>query len=403
MFLNKNLKELIISILIFFKQSAKLFSEKYATTLGGNVDPFYFFGGFYIIKNLKNKLALKKYMKYVLPLIIYAIVQSVVLVVFFELSILKVLINVTKICLCIGVMLYVIENYKKINFLKIVKIFTYINLIFLIFATTLGRETFLWRLNDYFNDYSNIRLQMFFLEPSELGFHVAIVIIFLLTYFLNAEILKDKVKIIFLIIINVICLMLAKPMGAICLLALSIAVMFTYWLIKNPTKRNIIIYITIVLLAIMLVVILIIQQNPIVMRVFDTINGSDKSNNYRIGVSFNTFFNTLKDYFLLGCGFGNINTDHFITKYSLDTVIVNSFVYFWIETGLFGLIYSLIIIYQLLKSCIKSKSILKWGLFVFLVLYQLVGSHFVSPLNWILYGIILSDFHEKEEKEKIDV
>jgi len=398
MYLKKHLKEFIISIFTFFKQGAKLLSKKYSTTLAGNVDPFYLFGGLYLIKNCKNRSKMKRYMKYVIPVIIYAVLQTLILSTFWKVSLLKVFINVAKICLCIAIMLYVLENYKKIDIFKVVKFFTYFNLIFLVIATTIGKTSFLWRLNDIVNGYSKTRLQMFFLEPSELGFHVAIVMIILLAYLLIKKDIKERMKILFYISINTICLALAKPMGAICLLALAIGVMITYWVIKNPKKRNILAYIFGILILIVLLIILIIQENPIIMRVFDTINGKDQSNNYRIGVSFETFFNSLKDYYLLGCGFGNINTQQFITRYSLATVIVNSFIYFWIEAGIFGIIYSLIIIYQLFKSCIKSKSALKWGLFAFLIIYQFVGSHFVSPINWALYGLILSDYHEKKDE-----
>lgn len=397
-YLKNNFKELILAIFIFFKQAAKVLSDKYATFLGGNLDPFYIFGGLYIWKNYKDRDKLIKYGKYILPVILYATFQIYVLSIFSELSLAKLFINVLKICLCVAVMLYVMENHKKIDILKIIKFFTYINLAFLIIAVTIGRESFLWRLNDIYNDYSKVRLHLFFLEPSELGFHVAIIMIFLLAYLLIAKEMKNKKKIVLYMAINIFCLGLAKAMGAICILAVAIGIMITYWTIKKPTKQKTYMYIATVVLVIAILAVLILQHNPIIMRVFDTINGEDQSNNYRIGVTFDTFVKTLKDYFLVGCGFGNINTEHFLTRYSLVTVIVNSFIYLWIEAGLFGIICSFILIYQLFKACRRSKSTLKWGLFIFLVIYQFTGSHFVSPINWALYGIILSDYHEEKEE-----
>lgn len=397
-YLKKNLKEIIVAIFIFFKQSAKLLSNKYSTMLAGNLDPFYLVGGLYVVKNFNNKTKMGKYMKYIIPVILYAIFQWIMLSLSGEVSVLKIFINVAKICLCVAVMLYVKENYKKIDILKIIQFFTYLNLIFIIIAVTIGRNSFLWRLNDIVNDYSKVRLHMFFLEPSELGFHVAIIMIFLLTYLLISKKIVNKKKIIFYIAVNVICLGLAKSMGAICILALTLGIMITYWTIKKPTKRKIYTYLICVAIAIIVLLILIIGQNSIIMRVFDTISGQDQSNNYRIGVTFDTFFKSLQDYSLIGCGFGNINTEQFLTRYSLVTVIVNSFIYFWIETGLFGIVCSFILIYKLFQACKKSKSILKWGLFIFLIIYQFVGSHFVSPLNWALYGIILSNYHEDKER-----
>ncbi len=325
--------------------------------------------------------------------------QTVLLSIFTQVSIIKGVISVMKIGLCIAIMLYVIEKAKDIDYMQIMQIFSIINLCVMIFALTLGKGSFLWRFNDEVNKYSLTRMQLFFLEPSELGFHVALVMIFLLSYFFVTKDIKNKVSIVMLFIINAICLILAKPMGSICILALAIGVMVTCWLIKHPTKRNIIIYVSIVLVAIVAVIVLTIQQNPIIMRVIDTVNGTDQSNNYRVGTSIDTYVNTMKDYNLLGCGFGNIHTDRFINRYNLDTVIVNSFIYFWIETGVFGITITMILFYHLLSACIRDKSVLKWGLFVFLIVYQLVGSHFTSPLNWALYGLILSNFHEENRKE----
>ena len=129
------------------------------------------------------------------------------------------------------------------------------------------------------------------------------------------------------------------------------------------------------------------------MRVLSTVSGNDSSNNYRIGLSFQVFKSSLTDYSFLGCGFGQINTEAFVSSYAhlgLTTVVVNSFIYFFIETGLFGIIYLFILTAALLKSCMKDSLTIKWGLFLFLMIYQLAGSHFTSPVNWMVYGFILS-------------
>lgn len=393
----KYIKEILIAIAIFFKQSAKLISEKYSTLLGGNVDPFFLVGLLYLIKNRSNKEKIKEYLLYIIPILIFAILQFVLLFCFFEVSLLKMTINILKICLCISTLLYIKQNYKSINIKKIIYIFTYINLIFMIIALILRNNSFLWRTNDLVNGYSKTRLQLFFLEPSELGFHIAIIMIFITAFILNSEKKEEKLKYLMCLIINAICLFLAKSMGAICILLLSVVFMLIHYLFKRNDKKKMLIYTFILLIGLILLSIILIKvKNPIAMRVIDTVNGKDSSNNYRIGVSVETLKKSLKDYYLLGCGFGNINTPQFISRYSLHTVIVNSFIYFWIEAGLFGIVGSAILIYKLFKACYNSKSALKWGLFTFLIIYQFLGSHFVSPLNWALYGLIFSNYNEKE-------
>lgn len=390
----QDIKEILVAIVLFFKQSAKFISEKYQSTLGGNLDPFYLVGIFYLFKNIKNKEKIKKYLTYVIPLFLYALFQIVVLK---ELSILKLVVNVIKIAICIAVMLYVKDNFQKINFLKIAKYFTWINLFFTLVAITIGKSSFLWRLNDVINGYSKTRLRLFYLEPSELGFHISIIIIVLLGFLLISKTMKDRKVVLFYIAANVLTLYFAKPMGAICVLIAAVIAMLAFEFFYKPTKKKAIVYVIGFVIFIIICILLVVIENPIAMRVIDTLTGQDSSNNYRVGVSFEIFRRSLSEYSLVGCGFGNINTEAFISRYAdlnLVTVVVNSFIYFWIETGLFGIVYLGILLTMLLKACIKSKSLLKWGLFVFLVIYQFTGSHFPSPINWALYGLILSDFHE---------
>ena len=53
-----------------------------------------------------------------------------------------------------------------------------------------------------------------------------------------------------------------------------------------------------------------------------------------------------------------------------------------------------ILIGYLTKHTFKEYSLLKVGLLVFLVAYQIFGGHFTSGLTWALYGIIASKFNE---------
>jgi len=82
----------------------------------------------------------------------------------------------------------------------------------------------------------------------------------------------------------------------------------------------------------------------------------DKSSNYRIGISLETLKRTLKDYALVGCGFGNINM---YPDLEIMHRIGNAFISFWIETGIFSIIYIVIILGILFRNCLKSKFSLK--------------------------------------------
>lgn len=378
---------IIGSFMLFFKQAAAFLtmnSEK-ALFLGGNADPFYAIGAITFFEFGKFKKNLHYFFVFALPIIIFWVCQIVINP---DINFIKSLFTVAKLMLCIGAMLFVINHIKDIDLLFVCKVYILISFVFTCLALTSLHDSFLWRFNDVINVYSLTRLQLFYLEPSELGFHIALILIYLLECYLNGN--KKLLKYVMLAVFILGC---TRAMGAISISIISIfLLLFIRWT-RKPTVNITIIYIILFFLFIGCLIFLFQTKNPILMRVLSTVSGNDSSNNYRIGLSFQVFKSSLTDYSFLGCGFGQINTEAFVSSYAhlgLTTVVVNSFIYFFIETGLFGIIYLFILTAALLKSCMKDSLTIKWGLFLFLMIYQLAGSHFTSPVNWMVYGFILS-------------
>lgn len=385
----------LIAVLYYFRQAGKLIADgNIKNVFGGNLDPFYLVSPLYFYENYKDKNKMKKILIIALSMVSLAIIQ----VVFNrDISIVKMIVNMVKIIICFTSMLYVIDNYKKIDILKITKITSILFAISIPVSLIFNKNDVLWRLNDIHNKYTLSRLNLFYLEPSELGFHLAILIIILLGYFLVSKDVKEKIFLTGLIITNSIVLYMARPLGAIVIVAFSICIMLLIDLIYRPTKAKFILYGIMSVCFIGLLIVLIQIKSPIIMRIIDTLNGRDASNSYRIGVTLDVFRQSFIDYKGLGCGFGNLNTDYFISKYNylgLVVVVTNSFFYFVIETGIIGMVLLLAFLIIMLKRCLKDKSLIKWGLFSFLVFYQIFAGHFTSGLYWILYGIILSKFNE---------
>lgn len=386
--------EYIVALFYSFRQAAKFLSKKYWNFLGGNLDLFYIPALFYINDNYKDKKKVIHILKVISIFIIYSIIQ----VIFNKhIYILKLIINLLKIFICYLVFLYVKENYKRFNLFKITLYTTIIILILTLCAFIFNNSTFFWRFNDGVNLFSLTRLQLFYLEPSELGFHLMPLIFIFVTIFLKSKSLIVKnISVVFLVIL-LIPLYLAKSMGAIGIGLLSIVFMvfYDYYLEPSIFKRNTIFILVIV--GILTMWILYITHNPLMDRLLYTLNGNDGSNNYRISVSLNVLKESFFDYKMVGCGFGNLHTDSFISRYTslgLTTVVVNSFIYFIIETGIFGILIVAGIIFMLYKYSLKSKSILKFGLTTFIVFYSFVGGHFTSGLTWAFYGLIISDLDD---------
>ncbi|MDU4738896.1 hypothetical protein, partial [Clostridium sp.] len=329
----------LIAVLYYFRQAGKLIADgNIKNVFGGNLDPFYLVSPLYFYENYKDKNKMKKILIIVLSMVSLAIIQ----VVFNRnISIVKMIVNMAKIIICFTSMLYIIDNYKKIDILKITKITSILFAISIPVSLIFNKNDVLWRLNDVHNKYTLSRLNLFYLEPSELGFHLAILIIILLGYFLVSKDVKEKIFLTGLIITNSIVLYMARPLGAIVIVAFSICIMLLIDLIYRPTKAKFILYGIMSVCFIGLLIVLIQIKSPIIMRIIDTLNGRDASNSYRIGVTLDVFRQSFIDYKGLGCGFGNLNTDYFISKYNylgLVVVVTNSFFYFVIETGIIGMV-----------------------------------------------------------------
>ena len=390
---------LLISIFYYFRQATKIFgSGGVENILAGNLDPFYITAPAYFYQNYNNKKKIKKLLIFIIPIVSLGIIQYIFNK---DLNILKMIINISKIIICIISMLYVIDNYKKIDILKITKITSILFAISIPLSIIFYKSNILWRHNDIHNKYNLSRLNLFYLEPSELGFHLSILIIILMGYLLISNKIREKIVLISLIITNCIVLYMAKPLGAIVIVTFSIFVMLLLDLVYRPTKLKFKLYGVFLTVFLCIALVLIYQKSPIIMRIYDTINGTDSSNSYRIGVTLDVFKQSFIDYRGLGCGFGNLNTNSFISNYGdlgLVVVVTNSFFYFAIETGIVGIIALLVFIIYMLKRCINKKSLINWGLFIFLILYQIFAGHFTSGLYWILYGFIISNFNELDRK-----
>ena len=246
------------------------------------------------------------------------------------------------------------------------------------------------------NYYNKERLKLFYFEPSELSFQVSIILIFIFYYFINEKNKKQKIKYgIFFILLTYI-LSLSKGMGGILCLIISCIIMYTIYNFRNNSTRQILINYIVIGILIIIVYVAIKNNNAFYLRVADIINGNDPSGVYRYNTGFKVMKNALTNTKGIGIGFGNLNTENvrwLYQEYGLVEVIANSFMYFISEGGIFSIIYLFVLIKQLIKDTIKSKSMLKYALLFFILAYQIPGGYFTNPMNWIVYGVICSNFN----------
>jgi len=391
---------LFLALIYVFRQGAVFFSEQYGTTLAGNLYPFYIIAVIYFFQIFKDKKKIGKIFLATAGMILYLGVQCLFID---NILILKAIVSITKITICIMILLYAKNNYKKIDLKKTAIYISYIFGIVVFFAL-IFKDSFLWRHNDYINKYDTVRLQLFYLEPSELGFHIIIVFIFLLYFFMVSKNRKEKIKLSICIAINLLTLFFARPMGAICIGAVAVGSMIIFDWIHNFSKKKTLVYLGLMISAIVFVAILFVTKSSITLRIIDTLNGTDSSNWYRINVSYNVMVESLKNTHLIGVGSGNLNSDTFRATYyylGFYQVLANSFIYYIVENGIFGITALTLLLFILIRGCVKRPSVLKIGLLVFLVLYQILASHFTNGLTWFLYGLIISSYSFFDIKESL--
>lgn len=388
--------DILMSLFYYFKECLGIFYIK-SFYVSGNFDMFYLVAVYiFLVYFIKKKGLLKKSIFYIMPIAIYSIIQLLIIK---DLSILKLFVNLAKIYLCLILFVYIKDEKIHVNIKKIIK---YISILFTISIpiALIFKKSFLWRQNDYFNLYSKQRLNLFYLEPSELGFQVSIIILFLVFLFLSTKNKKEKIEYALYCLANIVILYFAAPFGSIILVLFAVFILITIYLIKNLRRKDFIkLYSVFLILIAITVTFAVKQKNPIYLRVLDTINSKDPSNNYRVNVAFNVTGAALEKTSGLGVGFGNLNTKRtqkIYAKEGLQNVIVDSFMYFVTEGGVFAIIFLAIIFIILLKYAIQKKCELRWGLFSFIMLYQVFGGHFTNTMNWIIYGFICSNIDLKK-------
>ena len=367
--------------------------------LMGNLDFWYLLGPLYLWKNRKNRSKIKILIYILSVFFFFGVIQIIIRP---EINIFKLVIMLAKISVCILVMLYVMDNTDKINILSIAKIVSIMFAITLPIALIFRNSEVFWIIDDPNNAFSPNRLQFVYFEPSELGFRLVILLVILIGFFLVSDCRREKVFLGILIIINLIIFYFAKSMGTIGIGFLAISVMLLYDWIKHNTRIKTVVYTSGCVLLVIVAVVLVVTENDLYLRIVSTFQGYDSSTNYRIGRAYQILGESFLQYNGIGCGFGNVNTESFLSQWNLKVVIVNSFVYYMVETGIFGVITLTAFISLLLYRCVKGKSAIKWGLFVFVIIFQFMGSHFTSGLNWVAYGIILSNFNERKYYKSIE-
>lgn len=157
---------------------ALLYNFKFIIGGNGNLDLYYFFS---IIVFFSFFIKRPQYLKKLAYIIAAIMVSQLIIGSLNGISqnYQRNVVTISKMCLNVILMIYVSCKYEKWNIKQFID---YVTLIFFMetIAALIFRNSTLWRHNDLINIYSKTRLQLFYVEPSELSLHCGFLIILIL-------------------------------------------------------------------------------------------------------------------------------------------------------------------------------------------------------------------------------
>ena len=371
----------------------------------GNLDWYYFVALFLLIVMCKKR-EMKKYYQLFFCFGILFIIMELGSILFSGLSysLFDTFMMFGKITLCLVLMIATIKyfpQFKKETFLLwsvgILAIETVV-------AFFVVKEP-LWRLNDIDNGFFETRLQLFFIEPSELSMCAALLL--LLIVYLIEETGFKKIYIPCVIVL-VIDMYLSAGMGGVLSLGIAIGIGIMYKTVELAiTQKKY--YGFFILGALLFIAWILIYKTDFAMtqRIRMILSGrevTDSSKVWRLTLPLRNILPILRNTNYMGVGQGNFNSELIL---SFREMVIgtygwfpNSFLYFIAESGVIGLVSLVSGVIYLANVTLRSKRLSIIMLFAFIMIYQIPGGYFTNPLNWICYGVILTTYGPKKESKK---
>ena len=382
--------EILIAVLYCFHQvfGNIPFGSK---ILNSNLDFFFVLGVIgviFVICKYKNDIS--RLIMYAFPIVCYGILQCLIIN---NMSSSKLMVNIIKITICLALMILVSTRLSGFKIEKFIDWVCRFYIIFTPIAIAFSKNTYFWRLNDTVNKYNTVRLNLFYIEPSELGFHLSLIIIILVYLIIKEKVSKVRVKYIVYLLDCLLLLFLAKAFGSSIILFASILIISFGIIVKKMKYKNILAGYALVIIFSIVILFSVISKSSMYMRTVDTLNGTDSSNRYRVGVTQNFTSTVLSSSNGIGIGLGNLNTEQTKNTFKstgMTDVVAASFPYFIAEGGIFAIAYIFILMLLLLNKVVAKRNMMLGTLFLFVFLYQIYGGYFTNPVNWIVYGFVIT-------------
>lgn len=359
---------------------------------GGNLNLTYLLGLLMIIPLLYDRQYFKRLIFLWVPLIVIAVLSKE----FSGISQnnIKLFVYLAKLFLCITLMYGIEKNFRYYDYYRIYNNCLNLIIILLFISLICNNNSTLWRLNDPYNDFSKIRLQLLFTEPSVLGLLTGVMTVFGVYSFMQTKIMNiEKIRMLLLMVTLILTFSMSGIMYTLISCTFLIVMMVKKSLLNRKLKDSeFAIYIVVAILLIYIFL----TDNVISRRLIAIITGNDGSFNFRWRVSYNSLGNIMQKTNYFGLGMGNMNTNvgaSILLSEGVDHFFSNSFMYFIAENGVPGLLYIIYLFVYIIRLMLKNRDIknplnLKISLLIFVFVSQIAGGYFTDPFIWCLYGFI---------------
>lgn len=360
----------------------------------GNYNLYYALSFVFLILNIRNKKHINRVVVWMVPFLLIAILPVAFSPLFS--NYLKSFVYLVKIFFCLNLFIFVQDNVEKLNIKEVIDKVIMIFLLLYVFAE-ITKSSYLWRFNDYVNNFSKTRLQLLYQEPSSLSLICGILIILYLYYIMISNKLFAKENIVnwFRLIFLMYLLYLSAGLSGILSSIFSIIIMFIIFNKDFILRAKVNIKLLFIFLAMIPIGILFFKYgDSIYLRIISVINGQDASFNYRFTISIRVLKELLVETYGFGIGLGNVNTpigNSFLSMRGLNTIFANSYQYFIAEGGFGAILFILYFVFYCIKRARKSEhNFIKLALLIYIILIQVAGGYFTDPLLWIASGAICS-------------
>lgn len=380
-----NILVLLVPLIIFLM----------SVTRNGNLNLLYFSAPFVFLLSVREKsFSIKKLVIFYIPFLIIFLVTLTFSKYYNNLG--KSLIYLLKLFLCLILFVSASSSYiRKDLFEKCVNNLIYIIFFFTLFAIV-TQSDFLWRFNDTINAYSSTRLQLFFMEPSELSEVCGVILIYKCVNLREKNINSLDF---FHIIAILIPLFLSAGLSGIVYSFLAIIFFFfisesSFFKKGKISKTMIVLFLA---LSIFLISFFLFQNNKIFARIIAVLEGKDGSFNYRYVRAVDALGFIFRDTNGIGVGLGNLRTERtaaILSDFGLLS-FSNSYLFFIAEGGILALLYLMFLISYCFTSIYKQKNYYfrkcnKYALLFFLIIIQITGGYFTDPFLWMMTGLVIS-------------